>query len=62
MVPAIANQIRNGNWHQIYSTMETHHKDGIFTLERHLVELLGRGDISKEMALHYANNPSPFLQ
>lgn len=59
-VPAIANQIRNGNWHQIYSTMETHHKDGLYTLERHLMDLIVSGDITKETALQFANNLSPF--
>ncbi|MEM7166182.1 MAG: PilT/PilU family type 4a pilus ATPase [Planctomycetota bacterium] len=61
MVPAVANQIRTGNWHQIYSTMETHHKDGIYTLERHLKELLVTGEVTKETAIQYANNPGPFL-
>jgi twitching motility protein PilT len=57
-IPAVANQIRTGNWHQIHSTLETHSKDGLMTLERHLLTLVETGEITREEAARSANDPS----
>ena len=57
-VPAVSHMIRAGNWHQIYSTMETNAKEGLITMEAHLVELASRGVITRENALAYANDKS----
>jgi twitching motility protein PilT len=55
---AIANIIRMGNWQQVQATMETQAKDGMITLERHLVELVRGGRITREEALHHATDPA----
>ncbi len=57
-VPAVANLIRTGRLHQIYSTMEAHRKEGINTLERHLTDLAKSKEITREDAVRYANDPS----
>jgi twitching motility protein PilT len=57
-VPAVANLVRTGRWHQLYSTIEAHRKQGLITLERHLSELASRGEVSKDDARRYANDPS----
>ena len=56
-LPPIANQIRSGNLHQIYSTMQTLKKGGLNTLEDHLIELVRNGSVKKEDALRLANEP-----
>ncbi|SVC22230.1 uncharacterized protein METZ01_LOCUS275084, partial [marine metagenome] len=38
-MPAIGNLIRTGNWQQVYSTMETQAKEGMMTMEQHLLHL-----------------------
>ena len=55
-VPAISHMIRAGNWHQIYSTMETHTKEGLSTMEKHLAELARRGVITQQTAMSFAND------
>ncbi|MEE8142071.1 MAG: PilT/PilU family type 4a pilus ATPase, partial [Planctomycetota bacterium] len=62
VVPAVANLIRNGNWHQIYSALETHSKDGMNTLEGHLAELVKSGEILQDDAIRSANNESIFTR
>jgi twitching motility protein PilT len=57
-LPAIANLIRTGRLHQIYSTMEAHRKEGIITLERHLADLAKNKEITREDAVRYANDPT----
>ena len=57
-VSAVANLIRTGNWHQIYATMQLSAKDHMITMEKHLMQLVQRGTISRETALVYANDPS----
>lgn len=57
-IPSIANLIRTGRLHQIYSTMEAHRKEGINTLERHLVDLAKSGEVTRDDAIRYANDPS----
>lgn len=53
---AIANLIRTGKWEQLYTQMETQRKEGCITLERHLMDLVHGGEVSKEEALKAANS------
>jgi len=57
-VPALGNLIRTGNWQQVYSTMETQSKEGMMTMEQHLLHLYQHGVISKESAIAYTNEAS----
>jgi twitching motility protein PilT len=57
-LPALGNLIRTGNWQQVYSTMETQAKEGMMTMEQHLLHLYQHGVISKESAIAYTNEAS----
>jgi twitching motility protein PilT len=57
-VPAIGNLIRTGNWQQVYSTMETQAKEGMMTMEQHLLHLYTHGIITKKDAITYSNEAS----
>jgi twitching motility protein PilT len=57
-LPSIGNLIRTGNWQQVYSAMETQSKEGMLTMEQHLLFLYQHGVISKESAIAYANDAS----
>jgi twitching motility protein PilT len=57
-IPAIANLIRTGNWHQIYATMQLQTKEHMITLEKHLAHLVSKGLITRETAMQYANDAS----
>ena len=57
-IPALGNLIRTGNWQQVYSTMETQSKEGMMTMEQHLLHLYQHGIISKESAITYTNEAS----
>jgi twitching motility protein PilT len=55
---AIGNMVRTEKLHQIYSMIETGVNDGMNTLEQHLIELVETEQITKEVAIQYANDPS----
>lgn len=57
-LPALGNLIRTGNWQQVYSTMETQAKEGMMTMEQHLLHLYQHGIITKESAIAYTNEAS----
>lgn len=57
-IPALGNLIRTGNWQQVYSTMETQSKEGMMTMEQHLLHLCQHGVITKESAITYTNEAS----
>lgn len=57
---SVANLIRTGAWHQIYATMQLSSKDRMVTMEKHLAQLVANGEISRDVALQYANDPSQF--
>jgi twitching motility protein PilT len=57
-VPALGNLIRTGNWQQVYSTMETQSKEGMMTMEQHLLHLYQHNVITKESAIAYTNEAS----
>ena len=54
-IPALGNLIRTGNWQQVYSTMETQSKEGMMTMEQHLLHLYEHQVITKESAITYTN-------
>lgn len=52
----VANLIRTGAWHQLYTQLETGQKDGMITLERHLHSLVVSGEITPQEAHNSAND------
>lgn len=52
----VANLVRTGKLHQIYSKVETGLNDGMNTLEQHLIQLVEDGVVSKEEAVAHAND------
>ena len=61
VTPAIANLIREGKTHQIYSAIETGGKYGMCTLESSLAELVKERLVTVQEALTKANNPQSLL-
>ncbi|PIU64713.1 MAG: type IV pili twitching motility protein PilT [Armatimonadetes bacterium CG07_land_8_20_14_0_80_40_9] len=57
ITPAIANLIREGKTHQIYSAIQTGAAKGMITMDQALNNLCQKGLISRETALTYASNP-----
>lgn len=57
VTPAIANLIREGKTHQIYSAIETGAKFGMISLDRALVNLVNEGQVNMEDAIAKAHNP-----
>ncbi len=57
VTPAIANLIREGKPHMIYSAMETGAQFGMVTLDRALADAVKRGLVDAEVALAKAHNP-----
>jgi twitching motility protein PilT len=55
---AISNLVRNGNWQQIYGSIETRFREGMCTLEQSLIGLYEQGIISREEAISHANDAS----
>jgi twitching motility protein PilT len=55
--PGVRNLIREGKNHQIYSAMQTGGKFGMQTMDAALVELVRKGEISREEAEKRSNNP-----
>lgn len=58
--PAIRNLIREDKIAQMYSAIQTGRKEGMQTLDQHLVELLEKGLISKQDARSKAVNKNSF--
>lgn len=57
-IPALGNLIRTGNWQQVYSTMETQVKEGMMTMEQHLLHLFQHHVITRESVETFANEAS----
>jgi twitching motility protein PilT len=55
---AIANLIREGKTHQIYSALETGAKVGMVSMDKTIVELIRKNVISQEVGIMKANNPN----
>jgi twitching motility protein PilT len=54
---AVANLIREGKTHQVYSVVETSTRDGMITMDRSAKNLYNGGLISEEEALSIMKNP-----
>ena len=54
---AVANLIREGKTHQVYSVVETSTRDGMITMDRSVKNLYNAGLISEEDALSLMKNP-----
>jgi twitching motility protein PilT len=57
VTPAIANQIREGKPHTIYSAIETGGQFGMVTMDRSLAEVIRTGLVEPQVALAKAHNP-----
>lgn len=57
ITPAIANLIREGKTHQIYSAIEIGAKYGMISMDKTLVEMIKRNLITREVGIMKANNP-----
>jgi twitching motility protein PilT len=55
--PGVRNLIREGKNHQIYSAMQTGGKFGMQTMDAALVELIRKGQISREEGERRSSNP-----
>lgn len=58
---AVANLIREGKTHQVYSIMETNVKDGMITMDRSIKELYLDGVISYDDAISLVRNPKTIM-
>jgi len=56
VTPAIANQIREGKPHLIYSAIETGAEFGMFTMDRSLADVIKSGLVNPEIALAKAHS------
>ncbi len=54
---AVANLIREGRIHEIYSVIETGLEHGMIDMNRSLAQLVQKGEISVENAFLYSSNP-----
>jgi twitching motility protein PilT len=57
VTPAIANLIREGKTHMIYSAIDTGGQFGMISMDRALAEAIKRGLVDPEVALTKAHNP-----
>ncbi len=60
--PAVRSLIREGKAHQIYSVIQTSHREGMRTMNHSLAEMHVRGDVSYEEALGRSSDPEEFLR
>ena len=58
---AVANLIREGKTHQVYSIMETNTKEGMCTMDRCIKELYMQGQIAYEEAIGHVRNPKTLM-
>jgi len=59
---AVANLIRDGKTHQLYSVLETSHKEGMLTLDRSLKQLFKAGRVSHDDAIAHMRNPKELTE
>ena len=57
---AVKNLIREGKGHQLYSTMQMSGGVGMQTMDQHLLELVQKGVITKEIATENCQRPEEF--
>ncbi len=58
---AVANLIREGKTHQVYSIMETNTREGMITMDRCVKDLYMEGTISYEDAVSHVRNPKTIM-
>ena len=58
---AVANQIREGKTHQVYSVLETAQKDGMVTIDKSVKDLYMQGIISFDDAVVNVRNPKEIM-
>ena len=54
---AVANLIREGRTHEIDNVIETSYEQGMISMNRSLVDLVRRGEVSAEVAKNYSFDP-----
>jgi len=59
---AIANLIREERVHEIDTVIETSSQDGMIDMNRSLIDLVQKGEISMESAYQFAINPKALEQ
>jgi len=57
---AVANLIREGKTHQVYSIMETNTREGMITMDKAIKKLYMEGVISYDEAVAHVRNPKQF--
>jgi len=57
---AVRNLIREGKTHQMENTMQSGVKEGMVMFDMVLADFVRRGEIAKDVALHYSNDPRSF--
>jgi twitching motility protein PilT len=62
VTPAIANQIREGKPHMIYSAIDTGAQFGMISMDKALAEVIRRGLVDAEVALSKAHSPDQVRQ
>jgi twitching motility protein PilT len=60
VTPAVANLIREGKTHQIYTSMQAGGKYGMQVMDQHLAELVKKRVVSYEMALERCHRETEF--
>jgi len=60
--PAIRSNIRKGETHLLYSTIQTSRQSGMQTMNQSLRELVQNRRISKDSALEFSYNPDELRQ
>ena len=60
--PAVRAQIREGKIAQLSSTIQASGRDGMFTLDTHLAQLVRAGRISNETALEKVHDRGEYMR
>ncbi len=58
--PAMRNLVREGKTHQMDTAMQSGKKDGMVMFDMELADLVRRGEVAKDVALGYSNDPRSF--
>ncbi len=59
---AIRNMIREGKTHQLAAAIASSSAEGMLAMDTSILELYKKGEITKETALAFADNPEQFLR
>jgi twitching motility protein PilT len=58
--PAMRNLVREGKTHQMDTAMQSGRKDGMIMFDMELAELVRKGEVERDVALGYCNDPRSF--